>query len=123
MPCDAHPETDFPIIHEVNIGNLLRRVDTMFLENQRIVLIGPCTDAVLIISMEPLRYIRQYQFAMRLDTKYWNGCCKVIINKNNSTFFRRDWIGLGPTLNSSRKVLAKDFAIQLDIFRFAIENF
>ena len=80
MPCSAHPETDFPVIGELNIPEIIRSI---FLEDQRIVLIKNLlrssnfiwTATVFIISMKPLRIIRQHQFTTKFmdQIKYWNG--------------------------------------------------
>ena len=73
MPCNAHPETDFPVIDELNIPDLNFAV--MFLEDQRVLLVKRWTTTAYILSMKPLRIIRQYQFIIKYscETKYWNG--------------------------------------------------
>ena len=78
MPCDAHPETDFPVIDELNIPDIFCL--KMLLEDQRIVLFR--NSNAYIVSIEPLRIMRKWEIARedsddevftRRATKYWNG--------------------------------------------------
>ena len=78
MPCDAHPETDFPVIDELNIPDIFCL--KMLLEDQRIVLFR--NSNAYIVSIEPLRIMRKWEIATedsddevftRRATKYWNG--------------------------------------------------
>ena len=68
MPCDAHLDTDFPVIDVLSIPNF--QTDSMFLEDQRIVLFAiEWTKAKgLIVSMEPFRIVREWEIE-RADNK------------------------------------------------------
>ena len=84
MPCSAHLETDFPVIDELNIRGLLLE-GPMFLEDQRIVILAKYWIGAFILSIKPLRIIRQYKGVDNLsnaihwcrrekaEVNYWNG--------------------------------------------------
>ena len=68
MPCDAHLDTDFPVIDVLSIPNF--QTDSMFLEDQRIFLFAiKWTKAKgFIVSMKPFRIVREWEIE-RADNK------------------------------------------------------
>ena len=85
MPCDAHPETDFPVIEQLKIPDFNDNFSTTFLEDQRLVIFKRARTGAFIISIKPLRIIREWEmesaskYVFKKDlaemnvTNYWNG--------------------------------------------------
>ena len=91
MPCDTHPETDFPVIGVRTVTNFLlnysRGNSSLLLEDQRIILFEKDWTRAVILSINPFRIIRSLKLnffkrvnsplddlpARRNTRKYWNG--------------------------------------------------